>query len=408
MSTFNKFFIHAGKRGFAVLLMMLTPGFVSQAFSHEFSGYVSGEARLYPNSAIHLGQDDQSVSIAAQPEYYHAWENGSSFTLVPFLWLDSADSERSHFDLREMTFLWLQEQFEVRLGVRKVFWGATEVLHLIDIINQTDLVENTDTEDKLGQPMVNVSLARDWGTLDFFLLPYFRERTFPGRDGRLRSSLVVDTDRARFESSAEEWHTDWAVRYVHTIEDVDIGLYHFMGTSREPTLLPGADGSGNPILIPFYEQINQTGLDATYVVGDWLWKLEALYRAGQGNEDFFAVTGGFEYTFTGIFNSRMDLGVIGEWMYDDRGDDATTAFENDVAFGLRLAVNDPASTEVLFGWVQDVESDTRFLFLEASRRFGDHWKLEMEIRTFLDQPSDDLLFALRDDDLIQVELFYYF
>ncbi|MBT6596181.1 MAG: hypothetical protein HOB34_08805 [Nitrospina sp.] len=395
----------------AVLRFLITLGFfITASFSHahEFSGFVGGEARLFPNSALHLGQKDDSISFVAQPEYYHEFESGSSFTFVPFYRFDSADRERTHFDIREFTFLWLKEDFELRLGVRKVFWGTTEILHLVDIINQTDLVENVDAEDKLGQPMANISFSRDWGTFDLYWLPYFRERTFVGTGGRLRGSAVVDEDRTQYESAAEEWHSDWAFRYSHFFGDWDVGLAQFVGTSREPTLLSDTDPEGNAIKIPRYEQILQTSLDLSFVSGEWLWKGEALYRTGQGNDDYFAWTGGFEYTFTRVWNSQMDLGVIGEWMFDTREDEATTAFENDLAGGIRLALNDSASTEALFGWVQDLNSSARFLFLEASRRFGDHLLLTAELRTFLNQPADDFLFDQRADEIMQIELAYYF
>ena len=395
----------------AVLRFLITLGFfITASFSqaHEFSGFVGGEARLFPNSALHIGQKDDSLSFVAQPEYYHEFESGSSFTFVPFYRFDSADRERTHFDIRELTFLWLKEDFELRLGVRKVFWGTTEILHLVDIINQTDLVENVDAEDKLGQPMANISFSRDWGTFDLYWLPYFRERTFVGTGGRLRGSAVVDEDRTQYESAAEEWHSDWAFRYSHFFGDWDVGLAQFVGTSREPTLLSDTDPEGNAIKVPRYEQIKQTSLDVSYVINEWLWKGEALYRTGQGNDDYFAWTGGFEYTFTRVWNSQMDLGVIGEWMFDTREDEATTAFENDLAGGIRLALNDSASTEALFGWVQDLNSSARFLFLEASRRFGDHLLLTAELRTFLNQPADDFLFDQRADEIMQIELAYYF
>ncbi len=92
--------------------------------AHEFSGSVSGEVRLYPENPNFFGQRDQSASLAFQPEYYHEFENGSSFTFVPFYRLDSADTKRTHFDIRELTYLWLHEDFELRLGVRKEFWGG--------------------------------------------------------------------------------------------------------------------------------------------------------------------------------------------------------------------------------------------------------------------------------------------
>lgn len=379
---------------------------LSQA--HEFTGFAGVESRLFPNSALHPGQKDQSASLVAQPDYYHEFESGSSFTLVPFFRLDSADNERTHFDIRELTFLWLQEDFELRLGVRKVFWGTTEILHLVDIINQTDLVENIDTEDKLGQPMANISFSRDWGTVDLYWLPYFRERTFAGKGGRLRGAAVIDTDQTQYESSAEEWHSDWAFRYSHFFGDWDVGFAQFFGTNREPTLLDGTDSEGNDIKIPRYDQIRQTSLDVSLVVEEWLWKGEALYRTGQGNDDYFSWTGGFEYTFTRLWDSQMDLGVIGEWMFDTREDEATTAFENDLAGGLRLAINNSASTELLFGWVQDIGSPARFLFLEASHRLSDHLLLTTELRTFTNQPAEDFLFQQRDDEILQIELAYYF
>lgn len=379
------------------------------ALGHEFSGVLEAEARLFATSAIHPDQEDGSASFAFQPEYYHEWESGSSFAFVPFLRVDSADSARTHFDIRELTFLSLHEDFELRTGVRKVFWGVTEVLHLIDIINQTDQVENVDAEDKLGQPMVNLSLARDWGTLDLFWLPYFRERTFPGADGRLRGATVIDTSRTVYQSSAEVWNSDWAFRYSKVLDEWDVGIAHFMGTGREPTLLDGGtDDRGNPLKIPFYEQINQTSVDISYVPGNWLWKFEGLFRAGQGNEDYFAMTGGFEYTLNGIFASVMDLGFIVEGMFDERGRRATTAFENDVVFGLRLSANDAASTEALFGWVQDTEDSARFIFLEASRRIAANWTLNVEVRTFFSQPGNDFLFDERADEMMQMELAYHF
>ena len=397
------------RRAFLFILavsILLCP--LPKVFAHEVAGYAAGEVRLFPNDALYSGQDDQSSSFVIQPEYYHEFESGSSFAFTPFFRLDSGDQERTHLDIRELTYLWLKEDFELRVGVRKVFWGVTEFIHLIDIVNQTDLVESVDTEDKLGQPMVNFSVSRDWGTVDIFWLPFFRERTFVGTGGRLRGASVVDETRTQYESTAEEWHSDWALRYSHTFGDIDMGLSQFVGTNRDPTLLDGTDSNGDDIKIPKYEQIKQTSLDVSYVIGEWLWKLESLYRTGQGNEDYFAWAGGFEYTSVGVFESSMDLGFVGEWLYDDREDDADTAFENDIAGGLRLTVNDAASSEALLGWVQDVDTSARLLFLEASRRFGNNWLLNIEMRLSLDQPASDFLFEQRKDDLFQTELFYYF
>lgn len=381
-------------------------GGLGVAQAAELSGYLSVQSTLYVSDALYPGQEQHAASIALEPEIYHEWENGSSITFKPFLRLDSADPERTHLDIREMSFLWLNDTWELRAGVSKVFWGVTEFVHLVDIINQTDLVESPDGEDKLGQPMLYLSVPRSWGTLEFFVLPYFRERTYPGVNGRLRSSLPVDTDSAEYESAAQENHVDFALRYSHTLGPMDFGVYHFRGTGREPALIISNNGD-DPTLVPYYEQIQQTGLDAQAALGSWLLKFEGINRASS-DDNFNALAGGFEYTLNSILGSMMDLGVIGQYAYDERGLDSTTPFQNDAILGLRLALNDLAGTELLTGFVQDLDRTSRMLSVEGSRRLGDNWKASLEARAFLDAEPDDLLYSLRDDDYLKLELKYYY
>jgi hypothetical protein len=373
----------------------------------EFSGYIGGELRYFPESPLSADQyEDFNFSLFAQPEYRHEWDNGNQiFTFVPFMRLDQHDQERSHFDIRELTWLKVAQDWELRIGIRKLFWGVTESQHLVDIINQTDLVEHPDTEEKLGQPMLNLALIRDWGTIDLFVLPYFRERTFPGREGRLLSGgIPIDTDQTRYESGAKEKHLDWAVRWEHSFNDWDIGLSHFSGTSREPRFIPGTDGAGRFVLIPYYEQIDQTSLDLQITKEDMLWKLEMISRKDQ--EGSLALTGGLEYTFVGVFDTDAEIGVLTEYLFDDRND--RTPFENDIMLGMRLALNDVQSTELLAGTIFDIDSSARFYLIEASRRLGENWKLSLEAYIYADMPRDELAYGFRNEDFVQIELAWYF
>ena len=109
----------------------------------------------------------------------------------------------------------------------------------MNIINQTDGVEDIDDEDKLGQPMVNVNLIRDWGTVGVFILPGFRERTFPNVDARLSGSLRIDDGNSTFDSGAEERHVDFAGRWSATYGNWDIGVSEFVGTPVSPKSIGG-------------------------------------------------------------------------------------------------------------------------------------------------------------------------
>jgi hypothetical protein len=269
-------------------------------------------------------------------------------------------------------------------------------------------VEDIKGEEKLGQPMVHLSIPQDWGVLDLFGLPYFRERTFPGPDGRLRPEIVIDTDNPLYENGAEETHFDIAVRYSRVLDSADIGIYYFRGTAREPMLRLSVDSLDRPILLPYYQQIDQVGLDLQMVTGNWLWKLESLYQFND-NRNYFAATGGFEYTFYGIGDSMADLGLIAEFAYDDRDDDATTSFENDIFLGLRLGANDVASTEILAGLSYDLNGKGNIMEIEASRRLTDRIKIFLEAWAFFNtDPEDSFLYGIRDDDFVRLRLSYYF
>ncbi|HEX7036939.1 MAG TPA: SPOR domain-containing protein [Pseudomonadales bacterium] len=367
------------------------------------------------------GQDRFQPSVSLRLEYHRAWDDGrQSLTVTPFVRIDQDDRERTHADLRELFWTRVGDGWELHVGARQLFWGVTEFNHLIDIVNQTDLVENIDGEDKLGQPMVQLSLLRSWGTVDLIAMSGFRERTFPGPDGRLRTPVEVDTDRARYESGAGRGRVDGVIRWSHYLGPLSVGVYHFSGTGRDPQFALDLSG-GEAVLIPEYHVIDQTGLDAQLLVGDWAWKLEALRRSGHGDR-YHAFTAGFERTLVGVLGSRTDLGLVVEYMYDQRDEAAfDTLFEHDLALGGRWRLNDAADTTALAGVIWDVETDEYVVTLEANRRLGPSWLAVLEARVFAGtEPltgaaalaelldGDSKSGFLQQDDFIQLELTRYF
>lgn len=375
----------------------------------DLSGKISVEELVFFHNKLDAQQHNNYFSVAIEPEFYREWDNGKqSFTFEPFFRYSQHDSRRTHFDIRELTWLLAEDDWELRIGFRKVFWGVAEGLHLVDIINQTDLIENNDTEDKLGQPMINLALIREWGTLDLFLLPGFRERTFPGKEGRLRTFPEVDVGNAQYEKHGIEKHLGYAVRWSQVISDWDVGFSHFYGTSREPGFKFSMTPDGSFKIIPYYELINQTGLDLQWTIDDWIFKHEAIVRSGQG-KTFYANTTGIEYTLFDIFSSGLDLGLVVEYMYDTRGSNNTLApFQDDFLTALRFAFNDTQSTEILAGVLFDRTSNTRLYNIEASRRIGESFKIDLEMRIFSGAPTFDSAYSFREDDHIRLDFSYYY
>jgi hypothetical protein len=378
----------------------------------EFSGMIAGETRFFPTKPEFSKQNNTTFSPSAsiQARILYEWNDGRDrLTAVPFARLDAHDNNRTHGDFREANWLHLGERWDLVVGLDKVFWGVTESRHLVDIINQDDRVEDIDGEDKLGQPMVNLTLLRNWGRLGVFVLPGFRERTFPANDARLRGPLPIADDDPTFDSGAKDKHIDFALRWAHSIGDWDLGASHFHGTSREPRLIERDAPSGDAVLVPHYDQIDQTGIDLQLTSGAWLWKLEAMTRSGQGDR-FFATVGGFEFTLFSVFDTPADLGLLAEYLYDGRDPDEAppTSADDDVFFGTRFSLNDVQDTSALVGAVIDRRSGATFLSVEAERRIGDSWKIELEGRLLANLPRDDPLFGIRKDDFVTLRLSKFF
>jgi hypothetical protein len=392
---------------------------VSNIQAAEWSGFAALDLRLFAEPAAFSGQNTSFAdpSVLVQPEFRQGWNNGADrFTAIPFGRYDSLDSNRSHWDIREFNWLHKGDGWNLQAGVGRLFWGVTESRHLIDIVNQADFVENINSEEKLGQPMLNLNIPTRYGNFNLLYLPYFRERTFPAANGRVRFELPVDTDNPNL-NGISHFHPDWAMRWSRTFGDWDVGIAHFSGVGREPRLAPYfPDGSPFPTaLIPTYDLINQTSLDVQGALGNWLLKLEAMTRSGQGSR-FAAVVAGAEYTQYGIFESSAELGLLMEYQYDGRdtstprqaSDAPPTPADNDVFLGTRLSLNDEQNTQLLLGVTVDLNTQATVVSFEGSRRLDDVWRIELESRLFKNIPSTDILTGMSQDDYVQIRLTRFF
>lgn len=366
---------------------------------------------------------------------------------------DGNDAARTHADIREAYLQWLGEGREASIGLRQQVWGVVESRHLVDILNQTDFVEDLESEHKLGQPLLQLALeSEDRGRLDAFLLPYFRERTFPGPRGQPRVPIPIDESLTRYESPRGRRHLDTALRYQHRWGGLDWGLSWFSGTAREPTLpiclrqgsgfegteegprcdLVGLDQQGtaltpllqqlglapsdeqaraevirNLLVIPVYPQLEQLSLDALWALDRWALKLEALQRRREG-ERSTAWVAGVEYFIGNALGSGWNLGLVGERLRDDRDDLLSTRFDDEWFAGLRVGFNDRRSSSLLLGLLADARGRDRVLQLEAQTRPAPGFRLSMTLRSFDRVPGDELTGFLRNEDGLQLRLERFF
>ncbi len=392
---------------FTALFILNIPQFAN-AQSSELSGFFSADYRFFPEQGLYTGQKQHYLSIALQPEMFREWGDGKqSIVFTGFARLDQYDKARSHWDIREFYWQLLNNYWELSVGIKKIFWGITESNHLVDIINQTDFVEGTDAGDKLGQPMAHLSYLSHWGTLDLFSLPYFRKRQFPSNTGRLWAPILVNPNDPLYESNAKNRRLDLAIRWFHTIKQFDIGISHFYGTNREPKFVPINDNPVSPMFTPFYEIMHQTGLDLQITFDNMLWKLETIRRQSL-LRTVSALTAGFEYTLRNIYRSGIDFGILGEYLFDDRGNHTPNGMNDDIFIGSRITLNDVQSTQFLIGAIIDRQNNGQLFSIKGSRRFGDSWKAELEIKILNITNEKEVIYLLRKDSFAQFTLLKYF
>jgi hypothetical protein len=220
----------------------------------------------------------------------------------------------------------------------------------------------------------------------------------------LRFPIVFSKDDVGYESGAEEWRQDLAFRWSYYFGAFDVGVSHFYGNGREPLFTFDPSGAINA----FYPVINQTGLDLQATHNAFLWKFESIYRTAKA-QDFFAMVAGLEFTFSNIDGNGLDIGLLGEYLYDERDELALNSLQNDVFFGSRIAFNDTKDTSILIGGIADLKNSSKIFSIEASRRIGNSWKAELEARIFTTIDNNELILSnFQADSFLKFSLSKFF
>ncbi|RYU64635.1 hypothetical protein ERW51_17050 [Aliivibrio finisterrensis] len=386
-----------------LLLMSIS---IAKANDHDIGLELSVETMFFLNDSENTDLSNSSSSLTIQPNYRHSWDFGNKVLDVRLFHREDAnDGHRSHSDIRELSWTQSIGDIEYKIGISKEFWGVAESHSLVDVINQIDYVEDLDYQSRLGQPMIKVSYFSDIGSFSAWVLPYFRERNFASNKSRAFSGKInVEEESSQFYSKKEEKHVDYALRYAHTLGDIDLGIGYFQGTGRNPIL--NYEPQSNT-LIPFYDQLRQASVDVQWTGDSLLLKAEALYRDEATFGSSNAAITGFEYTFFDLFNGH-DLGLISEYLYDSLGK-TRTSFDNDLFSGIRYTFNDIEATEILVGGFVDLEDGTQVFRMEVQQRITSNWKYDFIVQTFNHVDDNDLFFAgVQNDDYVRMNLRYYF
>jgi hypothetical protein len=96
--------------------------------------------------------------------------------------------------------------------------------------------------------------------------------------------------------------------------------------------------------------------------------------------------------------------VFLEYLFDDRGADATTSYEHDVFLAARLLLQDG---HVVAGGFVDTESGNTTLAVSGLRRFAQALALTVDLRVARGDASKEPPFAMKEQTSVAMAVRYF-
>ena len=350
---------------------------VSAEMIIEQRAEIIGEASWYPRKAAHGGQAGSFMHAEAKPELYVA---GDEIEILVQPRLTTANRGSGQADLREAHVSGRAGDADYLVGSTIMFWGQTEIYNPVDIINSRDFSRGLQRSEKLGAPMVRLSLPAGPGQVDLMAVD-FVANIYPERPLRERIAPKVNNGTPTFSDKADKNDIATALRWSGYVGDLDIGISWFRGTGNAPRLLPQSDGS----MTPDYSRITQTGVDLQYLMGETALKGELIHRTGQydstgATKTYRAGVIGLERTIYDFDGNGRDMVLLGEYAHDSRQLKAHSGFQNDIAVGARFLWNDVDDTEVMALVIRDLDNGAQTTSISASRRINDQITFDAALR----------------------------
>ena len=292
------------------------------------------------------------------------------------------------YDIKEANVNFENSTWSFLLGSTEEFWGKTETLNPVDIINSNNYDEGLSKPNKLGEVMIKANREIGIGDLSIYYLPNFRPNKYPSKKSRLNLPIEVNDDEANYVNGADKNMQQFALRFSGYYEDLDFGISVFEGISRDPffTFVSGK-------MVPSYSKISQYGIEVQQLLGEWIVKGEFINREGQQNisgslKDYSSGVVGLERSLYGLIDGNTDLTFFLEYAKDSRGVSAHQSNQNDVFLVNRITLNDIHDTSISFAISRDLNTESGIFNSIISRRIFGLFKTDLEVFIPLDLKSD--------------------
>lgn len=384
----------------------------------QVKGHVDMQVQSYLTKPS--GKHPQNYTASSELELTHIVEE---FEFIAKLYAQqdyydlkgsSEHNDRSFLRLDEMYLKYDGDTSQILVGKSIRFWGALEVDNITDSFNPDDFRSDIFDADKLGTWNVSYTHYTDTGEIALIVKVDEQDRKMPAYPyvyyffpEYVNYDSDLDTEHSANQPSVFLKYSDSTDS--DTPLDFSIILEHGYDSQRYI----------DPINYQEHAYIvNKLSTYNTLVVGDTLYKLEAVYADVLNDKqvsDYYHIGLGIEHTLT-RFHDSADLGLLTEYykyetLQDGKLNDLQLfeSFQNDLFLGIRYSFNEGKDASIVTGVVFDLDYNEQNYYIEYESRIADTFKLNFDYRYIEPSKNDLTTFNLMGrHQRVSLKLGYYF
>jgi len=391
------------------LFVLIVPSFL---LAFDIQGYIGAEYRIFDNEKS--AKEDYSRALEAKLELKHHTSEYSFASTAEFL-KDYDEDSRTYARLNEFYLTKHFENSDFSAGRRIYFMGALEVLNPVDIISRQNFGRDPlDDRYRIG---TYIAMYDYYGDDIQVSLAAFKTERADEFGGATSAYNIFEIElNKKLRSQRGKNYPSFMLKAQGTLDE-DYALDYAFGIVR-----------GHDSQRTFTQNLEQEQWLSTTVFTyntlayeNTLYKLEA--RASNIDEnkeakmdDYIYLGVGIEHTLA-AFYENIDVGFLAEyynWIRLDKkylsADSMMVLMQNDFFLGLRIAMNNASSTELVGGVIADLDSGSeQSYYAQIKSRIYDTFLVDLDLRYL--SPSSNritMMSLIGEHSRATVNVRYYF
>ena len=386
--------------------------FPSFLLALDIQGYIGGEYRIFDNEDS--SKQNYSRALEAKFELKHHTSEYSFASTAEFL-KDYDEDSRTYARLNEFYLTKHFENSDFSAGRRVYFMGALEVLNPVDIISRQNFGRDPlDDRYRIGTYTAMYDYYSD--DMQISLVAFLTERADEFGGATSAYNIFGTELNKKLRSQRGKNYPSLMLKAQGTLDE-DYALDYAFGIVR------GYDNQRTFTQNLEQEQwLSTTAFTYnTLAYENTLYKLEARVSNIDENQeaemdDYIYLGVGVEHTLA-AFYENIDVGFLAEyynWIRLDKkylsADSMMVLMQNDFFLGLRIAMNNASSTELVGGVIADLDSGSeQGYYAQIKSRIFDTFLVDLDLRYF--NPSNDrvtMMSLIGEHSRATVNIRYYF